>query len=248
MISAVGIVIPARNEQHQIKACLRALRVALRQLPPDIERAVCVVADRCTDDTVALARTELVGWPAARVTETRLERSVGEARDLGVRQLCTVLDRHPPAGVWLLSTDADSAVVRDWAIQHIDLARRGAHAVAGIVELDGHPALPPVVSQRYAAVLARARKPEGHGNVYAANLGVRADAYLAVGGFGALSTGEDHDLWHRLRQAGYRMHYAEGPKVITSSRRNGRARGGLADLLRALHQDPTHSPSTPTRL
>jgi hypothetical protein len=71
--------------------------------------------------------------------------------------------------------------------------------------------------------------------VYGANLGVRADAYLAVGGFGAVATGEDHHLWRRLGQAGYRRSYAAESTVRTSARRHGRAPGGLADLLRSLH-------------
>ena len=34
------------------------------------------------------------------------------------------------------------------------------------------------------------------------NLGVRADAYLRAGGWADTATGEDHDLWERLRSTG----------------------------------------------
>jgi cellulose synthase/poly-beta-1,6-N-acetylglucosamine synthase-like glycosyltransferase len=83
-------------------------------------------------------------------------------------------------------------------------------------------------------VLADARQAEGPGNVFGANLGVRADAYTSVGGFRPLHTGEDHDLWHRLGSAGYRLCFAADALVTTSSRLRGRATGGLADLLRYL--------------
>jgi Glycosyltransferase like family 2 len=237
VISAVGIVVPARNEQRLIRQCLRGLLNALRQLPPSIEPAVCVIADRCTDGTAALAHAEFGGWRAAQVMDHQFDRSIGELRDLGFRRIHTALSPHPSSRILLLSTDADSTVASDWARQHVRLARDGLHAVAGTVDLADPHTLEPVVSQRYAAVLSRARRPEGHGNVYAANLGVRADAYRAVGGFAALSTGEDHDLWRRLRHAGYRCRYSQGLIVTTSARRHGRATGGLADLLRALHHD-----------
>jgi hypothetical protein len=236
VIAAVAVVVPARDERRRIRDCLRSLGHALRQLPPGIERVVCVVADRCTDDTAALANAGFGGWPSARVVENRLDRTIGEVRDLGVRHVGAVLAHHPPSRVLLLSTDADTTVALDWAGQHVRLAGRGLHAVAGPADLDDLRALEPVVAARYGDVLTRARRPDGHGNVYAANLGVRADAYRAVGGFGAVASGEDHDLWRRLGLAGYRRRYADGPKVTTSARREGRAAGGLADLLRSLQQ------------
>ncbi|MFP5070727.1 glycosyltransferase [Pseudonocardia nantongensis] len=41
--------------------------------------------------------------------------------------------------------------------------------------------------------------------VYAANLGVRADAFEQVGGFPDLASGEDHGMGARLRAAGFRV-------------------------------------------
>ena len=100
--------------------------------------------------------------------------------------------------------------------------------------LGDHRALPPAPTERYAQLPAASRQPDGHGNVDGANLAVRADAYLAVGGFGETDSGEDHALWRRLGAAGYRLRYATEPTVLTSARRVGRASGGLADLLRTL--------------
>ncbi|HEX5407811.1 MAG TPA: glycosyltransferase [Pseudonocardiaceae bacterium] len=230
MITAVGVVVPARDEAATIGACVRSVFTALSALPPGIHRSVCVVADRCTDDTAAVA--ELAGVPVVR---NRSAITIGEVRDLGVDHID--LAGHPPERWWLLSTDADTTVTPDWAARHLEHARRGAHAVAGVALLAPHAALPAAVARRYSALLAGTRGPEGHGNVYAANLGVRADAYRAVGGFGAVATGEDHDLWRRLRRAGYRCRYAEGPRVVTSARRRGRAPGGLADLLATLDRE-----------
>jgi hypothetical protein len=234
-ITAVGVVVPARDESRLIGACLRSVLVALGALPSTVEPALCVVADRCTDDTARVARVALHGRPWARVVTSRSAATIGEVRDLGLEHLN--LRGHPSPRVWLLSTDADTTVAPDWALRHLDLARRGAHAVAGVALLADRSALPAAVARHYATLLDEARRPDGHGNVYAANLGVRADAYRAVGGFGPVARGEDHDLWHRLTQAGYRCRYATGPRVLTSARHRGRASGGLADLLAALARE-----------
>jgi GT2 family glycosyltransferase len=235
MISAVGIVVPARDEQRLISSCQRDLVVAVRHASPGVDWAVCVVADRCTDDTASAARATFGDHGNTMVLENHRDLTIGEVRDLGMRHVQAMLAGHPAERVWLLSSDADSNAPPDWVTRHLCVADNGADAVAGVVELFGHHALPPLVRARYTTVLAQARRAEGHGNVYAANLGVRASAYRAVGGFGACAVGEDHDLWRRLGQAGYRCCFAEDSVVLTSPRRRGRATGGLADLLHTLH-------------
>jgi GT2 family glycosyltransferase len=240
VISAVGVIIPARDEGGLIAACLAHLRVALAALPSRIERAVCVVADRCVDDTARIARAGFAGWPRASVVPNARAATIGEVRGLGIRQVSAMLASHEPARTLLLSTDADSTVRPDWALEHLRLAETGWHAVAGVAEL-AEP-LAPVIASRYAAVHGRARDRDGHGNVYGANLGVRADAYAAVGGFAPVATGEDHDLWRRLCAAGFRCRYAYGPVVTTSARLDGRAPDGVAALLRELHEDDAALP------
>ncbi|HEY4022862.1 MAG TPA: glycosyltransferase family 2 protein [Pseudonocardiaceae bacterium] len=241
MIRAVGVLVPARDEAELIRHSLRHLRLALTRLPGRIERAVCVVADRCVDDTAELARAEFAGWPNALVLANDRMSAIGEIRARGVHQVTAMLAGHDPARTLLLSSDADSAVEPDWARAHLRLAERGWHGVAGVVEL-AQP-LPPGVAARYAAVRGRARTGRGHGNVYGANLGVRADAYTAVGGFGPLASGEDQDLWRRLGAAGFRLTYATEPVVRTSARQHGRAEGGVAALLRRLHRDDATLPT-----
>ena len=66
-----------------------------------------------------------------------------------------------------------------------------------------------------------------------ANLGVRADRYLAAGGWADLPTAEDHDLWRRLHQTGARTCSSAKIVVATSGRRIGRAPHGFAGALAA---------------
>lgn len=72
--------------------------------------------------------------------------------------------------------------------------------------------------------------PNGH--VHGANLGVRADVYLAAGGFAPLAESEDNDLVDRLAGSGARLLAADSCEVLTSGRRFGRTPGGYAGYLR----------------
>jgi hypothetical protein len=152
----------------------------------------------------------------------------------------------PASRTWLLSTDADSTVPPSWVVNHLRFAESGSDAVAGTVGLDATGRLDPSVLRRYARVVDAGFETAGsgcgdaggHRHAYAANLGVRASAYLDVGGFPPVASGEDHALLHRLRRAGYWIARPTDLRVRTSARLDGRARGGLADLLGRLHTGP----------
>jgi hypothetical protein len=251
-LDAVGIVVPARDEQDRVVECLHSVRRSLAALPATVDVAVTVVLDRCADATPELAVAELAGWPGAaavRVAAVGGRRAgsarhpepahivagsgVGAVRDLGVRHTLRRLRRHRPERIWLLSTDADTTVPRDWVTGHLGAAREGACGVAGMADLRA-PTLSPAAMRRYLDVIDDGVVGAEHRHVYGANLGVRADAYLAVGGFPADGAGEDHGLWERLRAAGYPLVSPASPRVTTSARLHGRAEGGLADLLLSL--------------
>lgn len=255
-MTAVGVVVPARDEQDRVVECLRSVRRSLAALPPTTATAVQVVLDRCTDTTPELVDAELSRWPGAasvRVVALGGRRAgralgsgpahivagtgVGAVRDLGVRMLLGRLRRHRPDRVWLLHTDADTTVPEDWAAAHLRAAHGGACGVAGVADLRS-PALSAAALAHYRAVLDAGLDGAEHHHVYGANLGVRADAYLAVGGFPTDGAGEDHGLWARLRAAGYPLASPRSLRVATSARLRGRAEGGLADLLRSLEAGP----------
>ena len=246
MITAVGVVIPACDEEERIEACLRSVRRSLDRLPIGTAAVVSVVLDRCTDLTPERVAAMIADWPAAEavLAHDLLSRpatvlgsgaDVGALRALGLRRALARLAPHPTDRTWLLSTDADTTVPRGWARAHLRLAASGAHGVAGLAELDDGSHLPVEVVDRYGAIVAHGLHGRRHEHVYGANLGFRADAYLAVGGFPLEGPGEDHGLWWRLAAAGYRLEHPTTLRVRTSARVRGRAEGGLADLLRALH-------------
>jgi hypothetical protein len=256
-ITAVGVVVPAHDEQERIVACLTSVRHALEALPDEVAVAVAVVLDRCGDPTPQLVGEVLADWPRATAISVAAEcpcpkhpagvpsvsalparprgRGVGAVRDIGLREVLTRLAVHPPARTWLLSTDADTTVPVDWALRHLTCAAEGADAVAGLADLLGVERLAADALLRYRAIVDHGLHGATHRHVYGANLGVRADAYLAVGGFPPDGAGEDHGLWRRLRAAGYKLAQPVEIRVRTSARLHGRAEEGLADLLRRLH-------------
>jgi hypothetical protein len=253
MITAIGVVIPAHDEELVIADCLRALSAALAHAGTAVSAggdkatvrdgadagsaraqpalAVCVVADRCTDATVRLVRETM---PAATIVENREVLSLGELRDLGARQVLADLADHQPDEIWLLGTDADTEVSADWVSRQLAHAERGADAVTGLVDLQPAAHLTAVLRARYAQVVAAGIRPLSHDHVHGANFGVRASAFLAVGGYRPIRTGEDRDLWFRLLEAGFALRQPLDLTVRTSARVVGRAEGGLADLLAGL--------------
>lgn len=218
-MDAVGVVVPARDEEERVAACLHSVLAAL---PAGVATVVVAVLDRCTDRTADRIPD------GVDVLTNDAAVSVGELRDRGVRHLLARLAHRPADRTWLLSTDADTVVGPDWVTAHLRHAAAGAHAVAGLADLDtaGGPA--------YARIVSAGLRADGHSHVYGANLGVRADAYLAAGGFPAVPHGEDHGLVERLRERGLRVVTALDGRVRTSGRTAGRAPGGLADLLAGL--------------
>ncbi|MDQ4117684.1 MAG: glycosyltransferase family 2 protein [Actinomycetota bacterium] len=232
-IRAVGVLVPARDEEAGVGRCLDSVLVALRRLPSDVAAAVCLVVDRSRDGTRCAARRTVRHHRASprglRSTVDVLVNEqpvwVGAVRNQAARTLLDRLRAVPPSATWLLSTDADSRVDADWVERHLELADAGADAVAGGVRPDG-------------PVSTWVDDPAG---MYAANLGLRAGPFLQVGGFPVVRNGEDGGVVRRFRDVGRRVVVEPRLTVATSARLQGRARGGLADLLR--HRERRPSPS-----
>jgi len=229
---SVGVVVPANDEAERIGSCLAALRRSLTAVERQgVRHRTVVVADACRDRTAREARAALAGW--GEVVEVRV-RNAGAARAVGVERLLERLAASPLERLWLASTDADTVVPDDWVARQLRLADAGAVATAGVVAVDtfdGHPA---DVQTRFRSAYDGPRD-EQHPHVHGANLGVRGDAYVAVGGWLPLAVGEDHELWRALTDRGFETASPRSLTVTTSGRATGRAPGGFADSLLALH-------------
>lgn len=233
-IKAIGIVIPARNEEARLGRCLDAIRAAVTHLRNSAyattEVRIVVVLDSCTDRTADIAsRYSEVEAVAANFG------AVGAARALGTRALLpTSAGQH--RHLWLANTDADSRVPAHWLTYMTAEAHRGADLILGTVEPDSAAARP----LRHAWEV-RHDAEDGHPHVHGANLGIRSSAYLALGGWTHGASGEDARL---IRAAGadrtIRTLRSGAIPVVTSSRLTGRAPHGFAHYLQLLTREIEH--------
>lgn len=217
-----AVVVPAHDEEQLLPACLDALHRAVLHAPLPVE--IVVVADACTD------RTGEIASAGARVLEVDAG-NVGVARAAG---MALAVGRSGPAGLWLLTTDADSVVPERWIRAHLTHARRGAEVVAGTVEVEDWTGWPADLAERYERRYRRTVGSGGHDHVHGANLGVQAQTYLDLGGFSPLVTGEDVSLVWNAEAAGRRVVFAVDVPVSTSSRAVTRAPEGFGAHLRHL--------------
>ena len=223
-IEAAGIVVPAHNEERLLPACLMALRRAAHAA--GIPVRVLVVADTCTDQTAAVARAcgaDVIGIRA---------RNVGAARAEGMAELLRLTASRAPAASWLATTDANTVVPPGWLRRQLSYANRGWDVVLGTVEVADWGEHPPHVPAAFDALYEFGAGPHPH--VHGANLGIRASAYLAAGGFRPLRTAEDHALLAAATEAGCPVVHASDISVRTSGRRQARAPRGFSHLLRTL--------------
>jgi cellulose synthase/poly-beta-1,6-N-acetylglucosamine synthase-like glycosyltransferase len=222
---SIGVIVPAQNEEATINRCIASIIASARHSGRADSLWIVVVADACGDATTQIARRELGTF--GRVVECNV-RSAGTARRLGVEAVLEHFHGVDPRSIWLANTDADTSVPVDWIDIHLTFADDGVTGVAGIVQLstDGCARAREIFSGTY-----HTRSDGTHTHVHGANIAVRADAYLDVGGWRDLALSEDHCLWGRLRSRGWRVSSPVRSVVLTSARLVGRARGGFADTL-----------------
>ena len=231
------VVVPARDEEQRIGACLDALAAQSRSTPAAYE--VIVVLDACADGTereVEAARRRwprlrlLTSWPAPAAAPARPGRpgmdvacarleSVGAGRRparhhrrrLGRR---AGLDR-PPARGDRRRRRGDRR--RDPARPRRSRppAGRGAPRPRGRPGR-AHPPRPAPAG------------PAEHAHFAGASLGLTPRAYRRAGGMGWLAALEDQELEDRLADAGVAIHRLRPVRVDTSARTDGRAERGLA--------------------
>jgi cellulose synthase/poly-beta-1,6-N-acetylglucosamine synthase-like glycosyltransferase len=224
---SIGVIVPARNEEATIKRCIESIMAAAGHSGRADSLWIVVVADACSDATAQIARRELGTF--GRVLACNV-RSAGTARRLGVEAVLEHFHGVDAHSIWLANTDADTSVPVDWIDIHLGFADDGVTGVAGIVQLNTDGC---VKAHEIYRTTYHVQSDGTHTHVHGANIAVRADAYLDVGGWRDLTLSEDHCLWGRLRSRGWRVSSPVRSVVLTSARLVGRARGGFADTLEA---------------
>ena len=250
-----SVVVPARDEEDLVGACLRAL-AAQRGVAAE-EYEVLLVLDRCTDETGARAREVAAAHPGLRLyTLEGPGAGPGLARRVGMEAACRrLLDVRGPDGL-ICSTDADTVVAPDWLASQLRAVEAGAKAIGGRIDLADADTLPPGVLDwhaengrlRYQRLLSdpdRTGRKE-HWQFSGASLALTAGSYKKVGGLRPLEALEDEQLEEVLQENGVPIDRLLSVRVTTSPRLKGRAGRGLSqDLARAALQYSVHAPGTP---
>lgn len=214
----IGVLVPAHNEEASLGACLESIRAAaehpaLAGLPVRI----AVALDRCTDGSAGIAR---------RLADEVIELEQGDVGAARAAAAAALLDW---GATWLASTDADSVVPPHWLAGQ----PRASHDVfCGIVRVADWSGWAPDVVTAYE----RTPPVDGHPHIHGANLGLSAGAYRLAGGFKAAHAHEDVALVRRCEALGLAIARWVDPAVVTSARRDPRAREGFGDFLANLER------------
>ncbi|MGH2877891.1 MAG: glucosyl-3-phosphoglycerate synthase, partial [Solirubrobacteraceae bacterium] len=228
------VVIPARDEERRIAACLRALAA---QTIGTTAFETIVVLDACRDGTADEVSRSAGLLGLALTTLDGPGIGAGSARRAGMDAACERLLAAGMGNALIACTDADSQPAPDWLERQLAHVAGGARAIAGLVELDPAEAaaLPAGVRERRSADAAgrlrrlRRSDPEaGHHHFAGASIGVTADVYRDVGGIEPLAALEDAGFAARLDQHGIPILRASDVRVRTSARSDGRAPRGLS--------------------
>jgi hypothetical protein len=230
-----GVVMPVHDEEEMAPAALVSIDRAIAAVSePSVTFGIAIVLDACSDRSGQL----VAEWQHRRMPRGGSEQiqivttdagSVGHARKLGCAALLRMWADRQPEAIWLATTDADSEVPRDWITAQLRMRREGGQVWVGPVSVHDW-------SNRSAgtADVWRAEYDREYLPIHGANFGIDAATYLGAGGFAALPSGEDRDLFQRTVSLGAVVRCDPHVRVVTSGRREARAPKGFANALNSI--------------
>jgi glycosyltransferase involved in cell wall biosynthesis len=211
----VSVIIPARNEQANLGACLESLN---SQTGVDFE--IIVVDDASTDRTREIAQS-FTGVQV--ILPQPLLGCLTSNRRTGKNNALIAGTKHARAP-WLLFTDADTIHLPGSVARALDEAKREhadllSYSPEQVVVTFAERAVMPVVFAELAARYPPHKVRDQNSPIVAANgqyILVRRAAYEAVGGHAAVATEilEDVALARRFRDAGKRVHFRYAPDAV----------------------------------
>lgn len=225
-IKHICVLIPAKNEEKLISRCLHSILKASAILSSDINIEIVLCVDSSTDHTWEIGKKILKDQGSILIID---KGNVGYARRFAAEYALNQYKGYLDA-CWIANTDADCEVPINWLQKHISYAEKGIHAIAGIVKVDSYREHSPQVAELFQKDYI-IHEDGSHPHIHGANIGIRADIYLKVGGWNELYTAEDHDLWNRLSNLKFNLKSDAALFVITSGRKFGRAPLGFANKL-----------------
>lgn len=228
------VVVPARNEEDRIAACLEAL--AAQTVTTAAFEAI-LVADACEDRTEAVARARAAELGVTLTVLHGAGAGTGPARRLGMDVAAERLEALGLPNGLIATTDADTTPASDWLERQLAHLDSGAEAIGGLIELDPRDAarLPAEVRRRRQAdaeqrlqAVRRLDPAAAHHHFAGASLGIKARTYRRVGGIDPSPALEDEFFAERLRRYQVPVLRPADVRVRTAGRTHGRAQRGLS--------------------
>jgi len=215
----VSIIVPARNEERNIRRCVTSL---LEQDYPNFE--VIVVDDGSTDATAAIVLDLQHQHP--RGARLRIIHVPDLPPGWAGKPYALHTGALAARGSWFLFTDADTCHAPPALRAALASAQRRGAALFSLgtaQELPGfwERVLMPIAFMGITALYPSRAVENPRTSVAIANgqfLLLRHDAYEHVGGYAAphlrLSVVEDRDMAMTIKRAGYRLQLADGRRLV----------------------------------
>ncbi len=210
---AVTAIVPARDEEQVIAACVEALA---RQ--PEIAQ-ILVINDQSTDKTAEIVRGLTAEIPQLRLMETRDVPPGWVGKNNAVW-----LGSQKAKSGWLLFTDADAELAPEAVSRAVQITRETGAALVSfspeqLAETWYERSLIPFVYCRLAKQFSFEAVNDPGSHAAAANgqfLMIRRDAYDAIGGHASVAGEvlEDVALAKRAKAAAYRIWFGPGKGIV----------------------------------
>jgi glycosyltransferase involved in cell wall biosynthesis len=207
---AISVIVPARNEEACLGACLQSLAPQT-----GVAFEVIVVDDGSTDRTREIAQS----FPAVKVVDARPLPSGWSGKSNAL-----VTGARQADGEWLLFTDADTVHLPGSLARSLSEAiqRRASllsYSPEQVVESWSEKAVMPVIFAELAARYRPSQVSDPKSGAAAANgqyLLISREAYDAVGGHKAIATSllEDVALARAVKRSGRRIFFRYGADAI----------------------------------
>jgi glycosyltransferase involved in cell wall biosynthesis len=214
-VPQVSIVIPARNEEANLAACLESLTTQT-----GVDFQIIVVDDASIDRTREIA----LSFPGVQIVIPPALHNDLAAENRTGKNNALIAGTQRARARWLLFTDADTVHQPGSLARALDEAmREQAHLLSyspgQIVVTFAERAVMPVVFAELAAQYPPHKVREQNSGIVAANgqyILVRRDTYESLGGHAAVGNEilEDVALAKLFRDAGKRVHFRYGADAV----------------------------------
>jgi glycosyltransferase involved in cell wall biosynthesis len=209
----VSAIVPARNEEAVIGACVESLAVQTEIAE------ILVIDDQSSDRTAEIVRSLSQEYPNVSLLEATDLPSGWVGKNNAVW-----IGAREARGEWLLFTDADAVHSPDSAAKALSIARENDAALVSfspeqVMQTWYEKAVIPYVFTRLSSRFRFADVNDPKNTVAAANgqfILIRRDAYDAVGGHASVAGEvlEDVALATSVKAAGYRIWFGSGKGIV----------------------------------